>query len=64
MLARRLDVETGYIGVYRRRLIEAGMIEPAGYGGVDFALPYLREYLRDHAARWQMVGRRRRRPSD
>lgn len=60
MLAQRLGVETGYVSVYRRRLIEAGMIEPAGYGGVDFALPYLREYLRDHAARWQIDARRPR----
>lgn len=60
-LAARLGVEVGYIGVYRRRLIEAGMIEEAGYGSMTFALPFLREYLRDHAARWQMSQRRLRR---
>lgn len=25
-------------------------IAPAGYGHVDIALPYLRDYLREHAA--------------
>jgi len=39
-----------YAGVYRERLIAAEIIEPTGYGKVDFVLPYLREYLREHAA--------------
>jgi hypothetical protein len=26
------------------------MIQPAGHGYVEFAVPYLRDYLRDHAA--------------
>ena len=37
-------------GIYRARLIEAQVIEDRGYGLVDFAIPYLREYLREHAA--------------
>jgi hypothetical protein len=36
--------------VYRSRLITAGMIRPAKHGYVEFAFPYLREYLREHAA--------------
>jgi len=36
--------------VYRSRLITAGMIRPAGHGMVEFAFPYLREFLREHAA--------------
>jgi hypothetical protein len=36
--------------VYRSRLITAGMIRPAGHGLVEFAFPYLREFLREHAS--------------
>ncbi len=36
--------------MYRNRLISAELIESTGHGYVDFTLPYLREYLRDHAA--------------
>ena len=39
-----------YAGQYRLRLLRADMIRPAGRGLVDFELPYLREYLRDHVA--------------
>lgn len=34
----------------RLRLIVAKVIYPTRRGYVDFALPYLREYLREHAA--------------
>ena len=60
-LAGRLHESAQYISVYRRRLLDAGVIHEAGYGRIDFALPYLREYLREHAARYQMSGRRPRR---
>ena len=49
-IARRMDVDARYVSVYRARLIEAGMIEPAGFGTVRFAIPYLGEYLREHGA--------------
>jgi hypothetical protein len=49
-IAERLGVEKEYAGVYRRRLIDAEVIEEAGHGYVDFTLPYLRDYLREHAA--------------
>ena len=45
-LATRLNAKKNTIGNYRARLIDAGLIEPAGYGLVDFTLPGLREYLR------------------
>lgn len=48
-VARRMGVSDKYAGVYRARLIAAEMIEPASRGKVDFALPFLREYLREHA---------------
>ena len=49
-ICSRLGVSANYGGQYRLRLIEAGMIESANYGEVDFAQPLLREYLREHAA--------------
>jgi hypothetical protein len=49
-------VSRDYTNVYRARLIAAELIEPAGRGRVDFALPYLREYRRDHAAIDQVSG--------
>jgi len=36
--------------VYRSRLIKAGMIRPVGQGLVEFAFPYLRDFLREHSA--------------
>ena len=48
-IARRLGVDSNYAGQYRLRLIQAELVHPAGFGRVDFSLPYLREYLRDHA---------------
>ena len=36
-------------GSYRLRLIRAGLIRAVGHGYVDFAVPYLREYLRANA---------------
>ena len=49
-VATRMGQTSGYVSVYRARLIAAGMIRPAGYGLVDFAAPYLREYLRTHSS--------------
>ncbi len=49
-IANRLKVNSNYASQYRLRLIALELIAPAGYGRVQFALPYLREYLREHAA--------------
>ena len=46
----RLGVSNNYASQYRLRLIAAELIEPTRRGYVDFSLPYLREYLREHAA--------------
>ena len=48
-IADRMGVSRPYAGNYRRRLLDAEMIVEAGYGKVDYVLPYMREYLRDHA---------------
>ena len=49
-IAERMDRLVNYVSVYRNRLLAAGIIKTAGYGKIDFAAPYLREYLREHAA--------------
>ncbi len=49
-IAERMEKSTQYASVYRARLMAAGMIEPAGHGTVRFSIPYLREYLVEHAA--------------
>ncbi len=48
-IQHRLGVDVNYASQYRRRLIAAELIESTRHGYVDFALPYLREYLRSHA---------------
>jgi hypothetical protein len=49
-IQRRLDVDVNYASQYRLRLIAVELIESVRHGYVDFAVPYLREYLRSHAA--------------
>ncbi len=46
----RLGVDANYASQYRLRLIAAELIHATQRGYVDFSLPYLREYLREHAA--------------
>lgn len=46
----RLGVDANYASQYRLRLIAAELIHTTRRGYVDFALPYLREYLREHSA--------------
>lgn len=47
-LRRALGVNAQHLNVYRQRLLDAGMITSTGRGEIDFALPYLRDYLREH----------------
>lgn len=47
-VADRMNVTVNYANQYRRRLLEAEMIEQAGRGKLAFTLPYLRDYLTDH----------------
>ncbi|NMM98890.1 ATP-binding protein [Bifidobacterium olomucense] len=49
-VAERMGKDVAYANIYRTRLIEAQVIKDMGYGKVDFAIPYLRQYLREHAA--------------
>lgn len=43
--ARRLGDAKNTIGNYPARLIDAGLVQPAGRGLLDFAIPGLREYI-------------------
>lgn len=45
-IGHRLGDQKNTVGNYRARLIDAGLIQPAGRGRLDFALPGLREHLR------------------
>ena len=49
-IASRLKVDANYASQYRLRLIATELIEPVGHGRVDFTMPYLRDYLREHVA--------------
>lgn len=44
-----IESRPNLVSKYRNRLIAAGLIESAGYGKVDFAIPGLRQYLRAQA---------------
>lgn len=46
----RLAIDANYASQYRLRLIASELIQATSHGYVDFALPYLRDYLREHAA--------------
>lgn len=45
-IAQRMSVTPDYAQKYRRRLIDAGVIEAPGRGRVRFAVPFLAHYLR------------------
>jgi len=49
-VARRLNVDGNYASQYRLRLLATELIESVGHGMVDFALPYVRVYLREHGS--------------
>jgi hypothetical protein len=48
-IAERLGVGTKYAGVYRRRLIRAGMVVATGKGRIDFAHHATRDWLREQS---------------
>lgn len=53
-IARRMGKSPNYGNIYRNRLLAARVIKEASFGYVDFAIPYLREYLREHDAYYRM----------
>lgn len=46
-IGQQLKQKPGYIGVYRRRLIDSQIIESANYGYVKFTLPLFRKFMID-----------------
>lgn len=48
-VAREMGADPSSVGSYRRRLVAAALIEAPSYGMVCFAIPYMREYLLEHA---------------
>ena len=44
-IVSRMGVSSKYAGIYRKRLIDQGIIGSRGYGKVAFELPMFREYL-------------------
>ena len=44
-IAKRMNVSSKYAGIYRKRLIDYGIIGDRGYGKVVFDLPMFREYV-------------------
>ncbi len=49
-IAKRLGESSGYVSVYKSRLLEQGVISERGRGFVDFELPGFKEYLGKHVA--------------
>lgn len=49
-IAQRMGKDLQYAGRYRERLIQAGIIYASSYGYVDYTIPYLRQWLQEHAA--------------
>ena len=47
-VARRMGRSAKYAATYRKRLLDAYVIRQTDRGEVDFAVPFLREYLRGH----------------
>jgi hypothetical protein len=47
-VAARMQVNPSYASSYRKRLLEAGVIMSPTRGAVDFAVPLLRDYLKDN----------------
>jgi hypothetical protein len=50
LIGNIMTAKPNVVSKYRKRLIAAGLIESAGYGRVDFAIPGLRQYLRETAS--------------
>ncbi len=49
-IAKRMNKSNSYIQPYRARLIDAGIIESPRKGELEFAVPYLADYLRKNGA--------------
>lgn len=50
-IAERMNVSSAYAQLYKRRLVDAGVIEQPRRGIVRITIAFLKEYLRDHPER-------------
>ncbi|MDR0888391.1 MAG: ATP-binding protein [Coriobacteriales bacterium] len=48
-IAQCMHVSSSYVGNYRRKLIDRGIIVSAGRGKLRFAIPMLKDWLRTHS---------------
>jgi len=46
-ISKTMNQQDSYISTYRRRLIDAGVIQASSYGHVSFPLPLFKEYLQE-----------------
>lgn len=46
-ICEQMDKKPNYVSTYRRRLLDAGIINVTSYGYVDFALPLFDNYIED-----------------
>jgi hypothetical protein len=44
-IVERMGKKKNYISNYRKRCLEAGVIKAAGYGMIEYTLPYMKEFL-------------------
>jgi hypothetical protein len=47
-VAQLLGKQANQVSTHRKRLIEANVIEPAGFGNVTFTIPCMRDWLLEH----------------
>lgn len=47
-VAAQMGCDVRDVGTYRKRLIDAALIEQVGYGRATLAIPYMKDYLRKH----------------
>ncbi len=47
-VAEKMGAAPAAVSSYRKRLIDAGLVESRSYGKLSFAIHYMREYLRTH----------------
>jgi len=51
-ISERMRRTASYVSQYRLRLLGSDLVREAGYGRLEFAMPFLGQYLRDNRMRW------------
>ncbi|MFY9714800.1 MAG: AAA family ATPase [Microbacterium sp.] len=58
-IRERMHAGSGYASMYRQRLLNVGLINAPAHGYVEFALPYMRDFLREDITYSEMADRMR-----